>query len=179
MLSVRPRVTDLVFQLYGRPLHPELFTTVQSRTVERGGYKAKIDITSAGHLITWRYEGLTLAEVATTARHPLPQKRRLMSYKLKGQRDDRVECRGGVVYQTNFSLEPVNPELFWTFQQELMHESERQGMLHQFHSTGRLGFGALSYINIETRNRSMLVQAFHTFPDDCAIVKSQTVFELP
>ena len=25
MLSARPKVTDLVFQLYGRVLHPELF----------------------------------------------------------------------------------------------------------------------------------------------------------
>jgi hypothetical protein len=42
-----------------------------------------------------------------------------------------------------------------------------------------LGFGAISYVNVETRNRSMLVQAFHTFPDDYAIVKSQSWFELP
>ena len=38
---------------------------------------------------------------------------------------------------------------------------------------------ALSYINIESRNRSLLVQAFHTFPDDYAIVKSQSRFEVP
>jgi hypothetical protein len=25
----------------------------------------------------------------------------------------------------------------------------------------------------------MLVQAFHTFPDDFAVVKSQSIFELP
>ena len=25
MLTVRPKVAELVFQLYGRPLHPELF----------------------------------------------------------------------------------------------------------------------------------------------------------
>ena len=39
--------------------------------------------------------------------------------------------------------------------------------------------GALSYIYVETRNRSVQVQAFHTFPDDYAIVKSQSLFELP
>jgi hypothetical protein len=37
----------------------------------------------------------------------------------------------------------------------------------------------MSYINAETRNRSLLVQAFHTFPDDCAIVKSQSLIQLP
>ena len=79
MLSVRPKVAELVFQLYGRPLHPELFQTYQSRYVKRGSYEAKVDITGAGHVVTWRYGGLTLTEVAASAHHPLPKRRRLMS----------------------------------------------------------------------------------------------------
>jgi hypothetical protein len=42
-----------------------------------------------------------------------------------------------------------------------------------------MAIGALSYISVETRQRSLLIQAFHTFPDDYAIVKTQSVFELP
>ena len=122
MLTVRPKIAELVFQLYGRPLHPELFEIYCSRTVERGDYQAKIDITSAGHVVTWRYAGLTLTEVAASAQHPLPKRRRLMSYGLRGQRTDRVKCRGGVCYQMSFQLEPVEPEVFWTFQQELAQD---------------------------------------------------------
>ena len=179
MLTVRPKVAELAFQLYGRSLHPELFEVYKSSVVERGGYAARIDITSAGHVVTWRYKGLVITEVAASAQHPLPKKRRLLSYRLRGERSDRVECRGGVKYQVNFQLEPVAPEIFWTFQQELAHDGERQGLLHTFESSGRMALGAISYINVETRNRSMLVQAFHTFPDDYAIVKSQSLFELP
>ncbi len=179
MLSVRPKVAELAFQLYGRSLHPELFEVHGTRLIERGGYTAKIDITSAGHIVTWRYGGLTLTEVAASACHPLPQKRRLLSYKLKGERHDRVECRGGVIYQMSFQLEPVSPEVFWTFQEELAHDGEKRGLLHVFDASGRMALGALSYINVETRNRSFLVQAFHTFPDDFAIVKSQSLFQLP
>jgi hypothetical protein len=168
-----------VFQLYGRSLHPELFETHSCRTIERGDYQATINITNAGHTICWRYQGLTLTEVATGAHHPLPIQRRLMSYKLKGTGHDRVECRGGVRYQTSFHLEPVEPEVFWTFQQELAHDTGREGLLYRFGASGRMALGALSYIHIETRNRSLLVQAFHTFPDDYAIVKSQSLFEVP
>ena len=39
--------------------------------------------------------------------------------------------------------------------------------------------GALSYVNVETRRNSMLVQAIHTFPDDYAIVKVESLFALP
>ncbi len=52
-------------------------------------------------------------------------------------------------------------------------------MFHKFDSSGRMALGALSYINVETRSRSLLVQAFHTFPDDCAIVKSQSLIRIP
>ena len=90
MLIVRPKVAELVFQVFGRPLHPELFEVCSSQVVERGEYRAKIDITRTGHVVAWRHAGLTLTEVATSAHHPLPQRRRLMSHRLRGQRSDRV-----------------------------------------------------------------------------------------
>jgi len=179
VLTVRPKVAELVFQLYGRSLHPELFQVHSRRQINRGDYQAEINITSAGHVVTWRYRGLTLSEVATAAHHPLPDKRRLMRYPLRGQRSDKIRCRGGVVYQMSFQLEPVEPEVFWTFQQELVLDGEARGMLQRFDSSGRMALGAISYINVETRSRSMFVQAFHTFPDDYAIVKSQSLFEIP
>jgi len=42
-----------------------------------------------------------------------------------------------------------------------------------------MALGALSWLNVESRTKSLLVQAFHTFPDDLAIVKSQSLFEVP
>lgn len=177
MLTVRPKVAELAFQLYGRPLHPELFQVYKSGTVERGGYLAKIEITSAGHVVTWSHHGVTLTEVAAAATHPLPKKRRLLSCRLRGERDDCVEYRG-VRYRCSFQLEPVDPEIFWIFQQELTRDGEKRGLLHTFDASGRIALGALSYISVETRSRSLSVQAFHTFPDDHAFVKIQSLFEV-
>jgi hypothetical protein len=179
VLSVRPKVAELVFQLYGRSLHPELFEVHNARVIERGGYRAIVQITTAGHVITWQYQGLTLTEVAAAANHPLPERRRLMSHRLKGRSNDELECRGGITYKTDFSLEPVEKEAFWAYQKELTQAGTRRGLLHCFDSSGRFGLGAMSYINLESRDRSLRVQAFHTFPDDYAIVKSQSVFALP
>lgn len=179
MPVVRPKIAELVFHVYGRALHPELFEFHQTRVVERGGYEARVQITSAGHLVTWRYQGVTLTEVAAAAHHPLPQRRRLLSHRLQGECSDTLECRGGCRYQMSVQLEPLDPELFWTFQQELINDGRRQGMLHAFDASGRVSLGAISYIHLESRNRSLRVQAFHTFPDDSAIVKSQSLFQLP
>jgi hypothetical protein len=179
VLSVRPKIAELVFQLYGRSLHPELFEIYESRTITRGNYQAHVQITSAGHLVTWQYEGITLTEIATAAHHPLPKKRRLMSHRLKGDRTDQLECRGGIKYEVAFSLEPANSERFINYQKELSLQATRQGLLHQFDSSGRWETGALSYINVESRDKVFRVQAFHTFPDDCAVLKIQSSFQLP
>ncbi len=179
MLSTRPKIAELVFQLYGRSLHPELFEIYESRTIKRGNYEADIQITSAGHLVSWRYEGITLTEIAAAANHPLPKKRRLMSHRLKGDRADQLECRGGIKYDVAFSLEPANSERFYAYQKELTLQATRQGLLHKFDSSGRWGTGAISYINVESRDKIFRVQAFHTFPDDCAVLRIQSSFQLP
>ncbi|HOM16772.1 MAG TPA: hypothetical protein PLQ00_05550, partial [Thermoguttaceae bacterium] len=67
VLGVRPKVPELVFQVYGRPLHPELFQVVQSQRIQYGPYRVQLEITTAGHVITWSYEDLTLTEVATSS----------------------------------------------------------------------------------------------------------------
>ena len=179
MLSVRPKVAELVFRLFGRSLHPELFEIHQSRIIERGGYRAIVQITSAGHVVQWQYQGLTLTEVAAAAHHPLPERRRLMSHRLKGERSDQLQCRGGASYEMNFSLEPAGREKFVAYQNELSFQATKQGMLQQFDASGRLALGAMSYVNVESRDKSLRVQAFHTFPDDCAVLRIQSCFRLP
>ncbi len=179
MLTVRPKVAELQFHLYSRTLHPELFQIHRSGVVERGDYQVRIDITNAGHVITWNYAGLTLTEVAAAANHPLPQKRHLLKRRLEGQRTDEVECRGGVRYQVTLQLERVAADIFWTIQQELAKDGRDSGLVHHFESSGRMAMGALSYVTAETRNRRVKLQSFHTFPDDLAIVSVQSQFHLP
>lgn len=181
VISVRPKVAELAFHVFSRSLHPELYTVHRTRRIERDAYHAQIDITNCGHVITWNTTGktpVTLCEVATSAHQPLPAKRCLISKSLKGSRTEKAVCHCGVEYRTHFQLEPVAPDMFFMVQQQLSKQST-EGLLHTFDSSGRMSMGALSYVNIETRQRSMLVQAIHTFPDDYAIVKVESLFSLP
>ena len=178
MLSVRPKVAELAFHVFSRSLHPELYRLHKTRRIERSEYEAQIDITNCGHVITWKAGGITVCEVATSAHQPLPKRRCLLSQPLKGSRTEQATCRGGIEYRTHFHLEPVEPEMFWMVQQQLGN-GPTEGLLHTFDASGRMALGALSYVSVETRRRSMLVQAIHTFPDDYAIVKVESLFSLP
>ncbi|MDB4338858.1 DUF2617 family protein [bacterium] len=178
MLSVRPKVAELAFHVFSRSLHPELYKLQKSRVIKRTNYEAQVNITNCGHVITWVASGVTLCEVASGAHQPLPKKRCLLSQPLKGSRTEQSTCREGVQYRTHFQLERVQPDLFWMVQQQLGAE-QTEGLVHHFESSGRMALGALSYVGVETRHRSMLVQAIHTFPDDHAIVKVESLFSLP
>ncbi|MDV6032329.1 MAG: DUF2617 family protein [Phycisphaera sp. RhM] len=181
MLSVRPKVAELAFHVFSRSLHPELYRVHRTRRIERSAYHAQVNITNCGHVITWNTTGktpVTVCEVATSAHQPLPTKRCLISHSLKGSRTDKADFHFGVGYRTHFQLEPVAPDMFFMVQQQLSKQPT-EGLLHTFDASGRMALGALSYVNIETRQRSMLVQAIHTFPDDYAIVKVESLFSLP
>ncbi len=179
MLSVRPKVADLQLSLYARSLHPELFETCCSQVHQRGDYWARIDITNVGHVITWRFgETICLTEVAATACDPMPERRRLYRRRIKGQKNHSIEWRDGIHYDVDFQLEPAKPEMFWSIQNELS-KAGRKGLLYAFQSSGRLALGALSYVYVEMRDRSMMVQAFHTFPDDQAFVKVESSIKFP
>jgi len=180
VLSVRPQIADLVFQFYGRSLHPELFEMQQVRTIERSLYTASIKITSTGHVVSWQQPGgMILTEVATSSNHELPIKRRLMSHRLRGDGQDRIECAAGLTYETEFALELADCATIRGYQQEIQLAGPKQGLLYQFESSGRIGVGAFSYIHFESRARALRIQAIHTFPDNGAILKSQSTFRLP
>jgi len=184
VLSVRPKVAELAFHLFSRSLHPELLVVHQTRRIERDGYDAKIEVTNCGHVVTFNSASsadspaTTLCEVATSAHQPLPSRRCLIRQSLKGSRTEEATCRSGLSYRSHFQLETVDPKMFWMVGQQL-GTGPTEGLLHRFDSSGRMALGAISYVNIETRRRSMLIQAIHTFPDDYAIVKVESLFTLP
>src|SRR5262245_36068307 len=113
MPIVRPRVADLVFQLYGRPLHPELFEILAQRKIRREDYELTVRITPTGHVISWENADVFLTEVAATLDQPLPEKRRLLSYRLRGEHGGKLTCAHGVSYQASFQVEVLAPEIFY------------------------------------------------------------------
>ena len=39
--------------------------------------------------------------------------------------------------------------------------------------------GAISYVNIQSRQNTVHVRAFHTFPDAYLVMKSESIFSIP
>ncbi|MEM9412901.1 MAG: DUF2617 family protein, partial [Planctomycetota bacterium] len=177
VLVIRPKIAELNFMLFGRSIHPELFNACAVRHIERENYSLDLNITSDGHLIVFQHNGLTLAEVSAGNQHPLPEKRMLLNHSIKGSQTDHVLFRDSIDYQCEFQRDKVAAKTVLAIQQQLP-DVDCSGLVHRFQSSGRMAFGALSYIDIQAFRKHVQIRTFHTFPDTCSIVKSQSVFRL-
>ena len=178
MLTVRPKIADLNFHLYGRSIHPELFDPCAFRLIERENYRLRLNVTSDGHLIVFESDAVVLSEVAASALHPLPSQLQIISQPIEGVRSEQKLVRERIDYQCEFQLDVVPPKTFFSIAQQLDKNEECEGLVHRFQSSGRMAFGAVSYINIQAYRNHIQLKTFHTFPDSCAIVKSQSEFRL-
>jgi hypothetical protein len=176
--TVRPKVAQLTFQLLGRSVHPELFQIYKSHRIERELYQARFDITADGHVISWTVGKTTLTEIASSIHQPVPLERRVFAVPLRDKGGDSIEYRPGLNYKYHYQLERVPSEMFWMIQQQLGETSKNHELIQVFDSSGRIAIGGLSFIHVETRQRSLHVQAIHTFPDDLALVKTESTFSL-
>ncbi len=174
--SLRPSVADLVFQVYERPLHPEFFDILAVRRIERPDYEVAIHITRSGHFITWKNADRLLTELADVDQS-FPDDRRALSYRMRGEHAASVACGSGIVYQMSFQVETLPPEIFLHVHAEILEDGTKRGLLHNFQPNHRLAVAPLGYVAAETRGACLFLSSFHTFPDECTVIKSQTLIE--
>lgn len=177
MHVARPKIFEPTIRLYDRPVHPEFFRIVAEKTIRRKEYEVSLAITSAGHLIHWTDGGRTLVEVVNAAIRELPRSA-LVSRSLSDPSKDPLTLPNDDVYRHSSRFEEVSPEFFDAFAKEFSRNPESNGLMFRFDFSGRLTLGGISYIGVAARARELKVRAVHTFPDDAALLKTETVFRV-
>ena len=176
-MLVRPSVAELVFRLYDRPLHPELFDALAVRRVERTEYRLAVHITPTGHTLWWTHGCTHIVEVTATADQELPLTGRRLSHPFRGERCGQCDVTAGVRYQVSSQVEVLPPEQFLHVHEELVADGARKGMLFHFRPENRLGLSPLGVVIVEALPACLSVSAFHTFPDEFALIKTQSLIE--
>ena len=174
---LRPRVADLVFQLYGRPVHPEFFDILAVRKVQREDFELTVRITRTGHVISWENRDVFLTEVATAADQPLPERRLLLRRRMRGEHSDSVLCADAIHYQVSFQVETLPEDIYLHVHDELVADGNRRGLLVNFQPNDRLAIAPLGFVTMEARPDCLMITTFHTFPAENTIVKSQSLIE--
>ncbi len=174
----RPSVETLVFHVYGRSVHPELFRVHAEAECLLERYSAVIRICDAGHTVAFLHRGRILTEVAADGKQLLPTRKRLVDRRLRGCRDESIELETGLTYQTSYQMEKLDLEVFASVHEELMLDCHGADLSYQFPAASRLSPGPLSLVRTDVGPRSLLIHAFHTFPESSAVVRTQSLFEV-
>ena len=171
----------MVFQLYSRPLHPELFDIVARQAVNRSDFQARVHITRTGHMIQWvsrgRAEPIYFTEIVTAADESLPQGQ-LLHHRFGHDHHAQLKYLPGVTYQASFQKEVLPPELFEVVHDELVADGRRRGFIHQFPQYQQLCLPAIGFVTMDGRPGCQVIHAFHTFPEEWTIIKSQSLIEI-
>lgn len=174
---VRPRVADIVFRLYDRPLHPELFDVLTCRSLTRDGYTLSVRLTQSGHVLSWSDGRVHLEEVTATADAELPEAGRRLAHRFDAGQSGRVELTDGVRYQVSSQLEVLPAEQFLHLHEELAAEGARKGLVFHCKTGNRLGPSPLGVMIVTAVPGGLSTSAFHTFPDEFALIKTQSLIE--
>lgn len=178
VLFYRPAVSDLTFQVYGRPLHPELFDILAERVIDRPDFQLRVQITTTGHVISWENKDVHLTEVTAVRRQELPTRRRLLGHRMRNEQCANLLCAHGVKYQASFQVEVLPPELFARIHDEILADGSKRGLLYHFNNTSRISLPPLGYVQAEFRPGCLFLSSFHTFPAEHTVVKSQSLIEI-
>ena len=174
---LRPPVGDLIFRLYGRPLHPELFDILAVRETRFEDYKLTVRITRTGHVISWDSPDVHLTEVTAAADQELPRGRRLLHYRLRQEQCGRLPCAHGVRYEMSFQVETLAPELFSQVHDEILADGSKRGFLQHFPAPDYLGLAPLGFVTADARQGCLILSTFHTFPGEYTVVQTQSLIE--
>jgi hypothetical protein len=173
----RSRVADQVFQVFARVIHPDWFAVRQHRRVSQEGWEADIRIIEGGHAIIFRCGSIRLSEVLAGPETQLPEPGLLFHSPIRRERSTAL-CPGGALdYQACFDVERVDHEVFAHLSDEMILDGGRSRLFHQFAPANRMATAPISYIHIEARVKGLTVHTFHSFPDERAIIRTQSLFE--
>lgn len=176
--SERSRAAELSIHVFGRAVSPEWFSVRGHRRVSLTGWEADVRIVEGGHVIVWGTGGVRISEVVAGPETLLPETGRLFHATAKRERSVRLAPDSRVEYQTCIEAERLDAEVFAHLSEELTLDATPGDLVVRFRPANRMAPASISRIHIEARSRGLSIQAFHTFPDERAIVRVQSLFEI-
>jgi len=174
----KQNVSKLRFLLYNRPLHPELFEIFHDQTIVRESYEAQIWITGCTHVISFHRQKLSLVELMADPEADLPQRGLLLELPFRGERTHEYKRADGINYMMNFQVELMSPAVFSRTHHELARLGAKRGLFVPFPRWMNRGLTPFSYLDCDARPNELHVFAFHAFPEDLTMIRTQSIFEL-
>ena len=170
-------VSELTFSLYQRPLHPELFNIYEKRQLKTEKYEALIWATGCSHVVSVFVNDLCLSELISSPTQLLLRRGLIERFQFKGKRNHKCTLARGLSYMTDFQVEKMSANLYRQSHIDLEKFARNRGIFVKFPQHAIAGLQPFSYIDFEARKDELHVHAFHAYPDQVTIIKTQSLFD--
>jgi len=173
------QAVDLQLFLYDRPLHPELFRHFADYRIRQQHYTADIWVVGLSHVVTVACGDKSVTELVAPESEVLPARGVLTRFRMKGERDlERKASDGGWHYMVSTQVETMEEPLYKSVHNDLLRHAQVRSGFVQYEQWADGDLIPFSYIDHEARDREFHVHAFHAFPLEHTLVKTQSIFEL-
>ncbi|MEE8169963.1 MAG: DUF2617 family protein [Phycisphaerae bacterium] len=179
MGTQQQRTADIGFFLYRRALHPELFQIYLDRHIDQPLYQADIWITGLGHVVTMQVDNTIVAELTSPISDLLTDRSLVTQFRYRGERDFQYRFDDDLRYIFSSQVEEMSEHIFRTTYRDLARNARKRGLFVPFPQWAVGEMEPFSYIDFETRQRELHIDAFHVFPGEWRILRTQSIFELP
>lgn len=174
---VRPDVADMVLRVFERSVHPELIDTLCETTIRVGKSQATLRISQYGHALEFRTMQEILTEVATSKFSPLPLQGRMVDRRLIGYRTHMFDSPG-LRYHCSYQLESLPAEVFLQVHREMEVDARKAILKASLPGSSSSSPDCLSYLMSDLLPEGLVIHSFHTYPDNGAVLRIQTLFEV-
>ncbi|MCO6439072.1 MAG: DUF2617 family protein [Phycisphaerae bacterium] len=176
--QIQQRVEDLQFCLFQRALHPELFHIERVKRVEQERYSAEIWIVGLSHIVTVQAGDRILTEVLTEDPDVLPKIGLATSFRFRGERDHNQSFGKNLRYILSTQVERMSPQLFPATHRDYIHYAQNRGLFELFPQWSHDGLAPFTFVDYDARDHEFHVHAFHAFPEELTLLKTQSIFEI-
>ncbi len=173
----RTRIAELSLQVFSRAVHPEWFAVREHLRVIQDAWEADIRLIEGGHAIVFRSGRVRLTEVLSGSACELPDAGLLFHSRIRHERVATLHPNPAIEFQAAFEVERVDREVFDHLTEEMTLDASRGRLFHRFATENRLAPAPISHLRFEARKHSLSVYSFHSFPEESAIVRTQSLIE--
>ena len=176
-IGQKQRLDHLRFFLYDRPVHPEFFDIYQSRRIVKPGYEAEIWITGCSHVVGFFRPGSSLLEVTADGESEMPPRGQLLKVPFRGEKDHERKTEG-INYMVSFQVETMSQAVYSKTHRDLARHHKTRGLFVPFPMWMANSLTPFTFIDYDAKPNELHVYAFHAFPAELTVVKTQSIFEL-
>jgi len=176
--QTKQRVEELLFCLYQRPIHPELFKIYKAKRIEQARYQAEIWVVGLAHVVIIQSGHQILTELITEDNELLPKAGIATSFRFRGERDHAQSFNDGLKYILSTQVERMTPQLFPATHRDYVHYAQNRGLFVSFDDWAHDGQAPFSFVDFDARDHELHIHAFHAFPEELTLLKTQSIFEV-